>query len=596
MGHKRTRKEYDETRRLKTQNSIIEFLGGHKTWLLSKPFPFEGKLVENIAVKCRTCGFEKLVCWMTLQRGLKCSSCKTIKLHNEVLEAIEKQNATYISGNYVTTLIPSYTVKCERGHITERTPNSIYYYGCPECANNKPINFEEQFLPALKKEGYTYVSGTYQNARTEIEVICPKGHRTTTTWNRWDLGYRCRYCAGQLTEEEFEQRVQSFGYRSLGDNWYYCEKGHYFNMGRQEMISGDYGCSVCSDLKKTTFENCYKDMKELGFELLGLKGNRKDKYLVLRCSKGHVFELGRGSYVDKVKKQNRTCPTCNRIELKKNCLIRIFKYCNKHDFEFVKRENGVTNLKCSKGHDFKLSDHNLLCYDPDCPYCEGMNKPERKIYNWISDEKVDLFNKTLVKTELDFYLEEHNLAVEHNGLYWHSNKIVDKDYHYNKFKACADLGIRLIQIFEDELDLPFTKNLLQNSLKTIKSSKPLVMRLSRVIASKFVKENYPYDFTTFKNLGLVENGKLLSVLSITEDGIKVCGISGALKHFLSHLKGKGIESLKSSLDLRFDNHLEFQGCGFKAISEVVIKKHFENHHVVVFDAGHLVVAIDPLSN
>ena len=54
--------------------------------------------------------------------------------------------------------------------------------------------------------------------------------------------------------------------------------------------------------------------------------------------------------------------------------------------------------------------------------------------------------------ELDFYLPDFNLAIECNGNYWHSEKNgKDKHYHYNKWKKCNELGIQLLQYFEDEL-------------------------------------------------------------------------------------------------------------------------------------------------
>ena len=51
--------------------------------------------------------------------------------------------------------------------------------------------------------------------------------------------------------------------------------------------------------------------------------------------------------------------------------------------------------------------------------------------------------------EIDIYIPELNLAFEFNGLYWHSEIKKEKSYHYDKFKKCDELGIQLIQIWED---------------------------------------------------------------------------------------------------------------------------------------------------
>jgi hypothetical protein len=53
--------------------------------------------------------------------------------------------------------------------------------------------------------------------------------------------------------------------------------------------------------------------------------------------------------------------------------------------------------------------------------------------------------------ELDFYLPEKKLAIEFNGLYWHSELAgKSKYYHLRKTDACEKLGIHLVRIFEDE--------------------------------------------------------------------------------------------------------------------------------------------------
>jgi very-short-patch-repair endonuclease len=53
--------------------------------------------------------------------------------------------------------------------------------------------------------------------------------------------------------------------------------------------------------------------------------------------------------------------------------------------------------------------------------------------------------------ELDFYFPEHNLAIEFNGLYWHSElRGKDRNYHLQKTIECEQQGIHLLHIFEDE--------------------------------------------------------------------------------------------------------------------------------------------------
>lgn len=53
--------------------------------------------------------------------------------------------------------------------------------------------------------------------------------------------------------------------------------------------------------------------------------------------------------------------------------------------------------------------------------------------------------------EVDLYIPRSNIAVEFNGLYWHSEtRGKDRYYHANKTHACAEHDVRLIHVWEDD--------------------------------------------------------------------------------------------------------------------------------------------------
>jgi hypothetical protein len=77
----------------------------------------------------------------------------------------------------------------------------------------------------------------------------------------------------------------------------------------------------------------------------------------------------------------------------------------------------------------------------------------QKTLGQISREKglVSEPNQINLRFSLDLYLPDLNLAIEHNGLYWHSTlEHPDPLYHLSKTEACESLGIRLIHIWEDD--------------------------------------------------------------------------------------------------------------------------------------------------
>lgn len=95
------------------------------------------------------------------------------------------------------------------------------------------------------------------------------------------------------------------------------------------------------------------------------------------------------------------------------------------------------------------------------------SKAEQYIINHLEyDGPVNHNDRTVIRPkELDIYIPDLKIAVEYNGLYWHSiEQGIDKYAHRNKSLACRQLGIRLIHIYEFE-DLDEQINLLNNLIK-----------------------------------------------------------------------------------------------------------------------------------
>ncbi len=53
--------------------------------------------------------------------------------------------------------------------------------------------------------------------------------------------------------------------------------------------------------------------------------------------------------------------------------------------------------------------------------------------------------------ELDIYIPSKKIAIECNGIYWHSTHKKSNDYHYNKFIKCQSKDILLITFWEDQI-------------------------------------------------------------------------------------------------------------------------------------------------
>lgn len=59
-------------------------------------------------------------------------------------------------------------------------------------------------------------------------------------------------------------------------------------------------------------------------------------------------------------------------------------------------------------------------------------------------------NRTILRgKELDIYIPSHKLAIECNGVYWHSLK--EPMYHHRKWIDCKEQGIQLLTLWEDQI-------------------------------------------------------------------------------------------------------------------------------------------------
>ena len=74
------------------------------------------------------------------------------------------------------------------------------------------------------------------------------------------------------------------------------------------------------------------------------------------------------------------------------------------------------------------------------------------IKNNFADFKIESGNRNILSgQELDIYIPEKKIAIEFNGIYWHSESNgKDKSYHMDKTLECEKQGIRLIHVFENE--------------------------------------------------------------------------------------------------------------------------------------------------
>lgn len=99
-------------------------------------------------------------------------------------------------------------------------------------------------------------------------------------------------------------------------------------------------------------------------------------------------------------------------------------------------------------------------------------------------------NYRLDNYDLDIYLPELNLAFEYNGIYWHSTKFVDFNYHINKTNLCKEHNIKLVHIFENEWPSEEIKQLIYNKIYNHNLKRGEIITLNLTTDSLLEYDNY----------------------------------------------------------------------------------------------------------
>lgn len=220
---------------------------------------------------------------------------------------------------------------------------------------------------------------------------------------------------------------------------------------------------------------------------------------------------------------------------------RITKSWNKKRFEDLLKSKYVEPLfsikefdnlygkeykwKCKKcGKEFESiqlrSDCGFFARCPDC-FPQNTSREQIELQHFIRSCGVQIKEndrQEINPLELDIYIPEKQLAIEFDGLYWHSD--IDKNYHLNKTKLCEEKGIHLIHIFENEW--LFKQNIVKSRLKNLLglydhkcyARECEVREIDANISKHFQNENHIQgSASALIHLGLFYNNELVSLMT-----------------------------------------------------------------------------------
>jgi hypothetical protein len=154
----------------------------------------------------------------------------------------------------------------------------------------------------------------------------------------------------------------------------------------------------------------------------------------------------------------------------------------------------------------------------------GPSYLETQMAQFLNENNItyELNNRTILDgKELDFYIPEYNIAIEMNGVYYHSDAFInDKYYHYNKWKKCNDKNIHLVSVFEDDWNLQCDK--IKNMLLTffnkkqrgIPARKAKIKRINGRTARLFLDQYHLQRYVAGTHYGAFDkDDNLISVMT-----------------------------------------------------------------------------------
>jgi hypothetical protein len=199
---------------------------------------------------------------------------------NVVCELFEKRGYTIlITENEYTNGTAKINFKCDKGHITDTNVVALKNgHGCNVCSGNKKLTYE-QVKTKFEEYGYTMISTTYFNARTQMEVKCQNGHLTSICYD--DVTHSkgpsngCKYCSGcaPCEYEDVKKAFENENYTLLSTEYinahkhleFVCPKGHQHKMSYTHFVSGKR-CGICAESNGEMIIRKYLDKSQIPYE------------------------------------------------------------------------------------------------------------------------------------------------------------------------------------------------------------------------------------------------------------------------------------------------------------------------------------------
>ena len=310
----------------------------------------------------------------------------------------------------------------------------------------------------------------------DLETWCEKNNKLSIL-EEWDYDKNGDFSPARVSHAS-DKRI-----------WWKCPQGHSYSAQVKNRTVNRTGCPYCSgkltlegfnDFKTWCLTNGRQDLlNEWDYEKndiapteISPMNNRKVWW---KCSLGHEWDSSIGS---RTRERFTGCPFCSNPPKRVLVGFNDFEtWCVKNGKEFLLEEwnterNGNLSpkditygsgkrvwWKCNRGHEWYVSIGNRV-YGTNCPVCSRTQTsfPEQAIAYYLSKSFSILQRYRIKGFEIDVYLEDYNIGIEYDGLFYHTGKKSQREKNKNTFYA--EKGLKLVHVKESKSKSGIEDNIL----------------------------------------------------------------------------------------------------------------------------------------
>lgn len=342
-------------------------------------------------------------------------------------------------------------------------------------------HLEVEWVPNQRREFQDLTKGSHFRGVWR----CGEGHTWEATVKDRVRGYGCPYCARLKCLPGFndlatthpdvasewssrnEVTPDTVLCGSTRKFWWRCVQGHEWESTPVNRVK-PRGCPVCSGKKVLLGVN---DLQTTHPILAGQWGGGNTKLPThvtfgssyraqWICPEGHQWTAvvssragGRGCPVCSGRK---TVPGVNDFASKQPEMLKEWSPRNSENPSEVSEYSSTRYWwVCSERHEWFSKPADRVGYGTGCKVCNtaGVSRAERgfseEVSSWGLETRTS-HRRIDPRFEFDVTIPERKIAIEYNGLYWHTETKKGQLYHLNKTLAAHDAGWSVLHVWEDD--------------------------------------------------------------------------------------------------------------------------------------------------